>query len=221
MPPLSRFRAWLNPDQSTSNEPDPWAAIAQPPLRDGPPRIVVGLGNPGPHYARTRHNLGFMVIDELVRRTNAGPPKSRHKAAIWETRLGDQRLILVKPQTFMNASGEAVSPILQWYKAELDDLLIIVDDLDQPFAQIRIRPRGGSGGHNGLKSIFAQLGSQEVGRLRIGIGRGSGETIDYVLSRFSAEQEPQLPEIISRAADTVELWLRAPMLDVMNHTNGS
>lgn len=204
------------------------AATDEPPLEDEAPmidrgrtKVVVGLGNPGRQYADTRHNFGFFVVDELARRTNAPTSRKRMKAEISESRLGNDRLVLVMPQTYMNDSGLAVREIARWYKVRNEDLLIIVDDLDLPFGQIRIRSRGSAGGHNGLKSIFAELGTQEIPRLRIGIGRGGRHAIAHVLSRFSAEEKAELPDVIDRAADTVELWATKGIIEAMNVTNGS
>ena len=181
--------------------------------------VVVGLGNPGRQYADTRHNFGFFVVDELARRTNAPTSRKRMKAEITETRLGDDRLVLVMPQTYMNDSGIAVREIVRWYKASHEDVLVIVDDLDLPFGQIRIRARGSAGGHNGLKSIFAELGTQEIPRLRVGIGGGGNHAIAHVLSRFSPDEEAALPAVIARAADVAELWMDRGIIEAMNIAN--
>lgn len=188
----------------------------------GQTRVVIGLGNPGRKYAGTRHNFGFLVVEELARRTNAPTSRQRMKAEITETRFGDDRLVLAMPQTYMNDSGIAVREIMRWYKTEPADVLLVVDDLDLPFGQIRLRPKGSAGGHNGLKSIFQQLGTQEIPRLRIGIGRGGGgQTIAHVLSRFSPAEQAELPDVIGRAADGVELWLSKGILETMNIMNAS
>ena len=189
-------------------------------IDSGRTRVVVGLGNPGRKYADTRHNLGFFVVDELARRTSAPTSRKRMQAEISETKLNGDRLVLVMPQTFMNDSGLAVREIVRWYKVPLEDLLIIVDDLDLPFGQMRIRARGSAGGHNGLKSIFQQLGTQEIPRLRVGIGRGGNHAIAHVLSRFSPEEREALPAVIDRAADAVELCATEGILRAMDQTNG-
>lgn len=186
----------------------------------GTTRVIVGLGNPGRKYAQTRHNIGFMVLDEVAKRTHASGTKNRFSAEITEARFDGDRLVLVKPQTFMNESGRAIREVRNWYKVKPSEILVIVDDLDQPFAQLRVRAKGGSGGHNGLKSIERELGTQEYPRLRVGIGRPAHETIDHVLSRFSPEQERNLPTVIGDAADGVEIWLRNDMLETMNRING-
>jgi PTH1 family peptidyl-tRNA hydrolase len=184
-------------------------------------QIIVGLGNPGSKYAETRHNAGFFVIEELARRMQAPPSRKRFHAVIQEARLGDRRFVLVQPQTYMNDSGLAVREIVNWYRAPHDQVLIVVDDLDQPFGQIRLRAKGSAGGHNGLKSIFSQLGSSDVPRLRIGIGRGPNQTIAHVLSRFSPEERAELDDVIGRAADDVMLWSERGALEAMNLINGA
>lgn len=192
------------------------------PMNDrGRTKVVVGLGNPGRKYADTRHNLGFFVVDELARRMAAPLSRKRMQAEITEAKLGDLRLILAMPQTFMNDSGVAVREIVRWYKVPLQDVLVIVDDLDLPFGQMRIRARGSAGGHNGLKSIFQQLGSQEVPRLRVGIGRSGNHAIAHVLSRFSPEEREALPGIVGGAANAVELWAMEGIVRAMDQTNGA
>jgi PTH1 family peptidyl-tRNA hydrolase len=181
--------------------------------------IVVGLGNPGREYAETRHNIGFMVLRELVRRHDPPAGRSRFKSAITEYFDGGEKVVLVAPQTYMNLSGVAVQQVMNWYRAELDQLLVIYDELDLPFGQIRVRASGSPGGHNGLGSIIQELGTSEVPRMRIGIGRGPGTAVSRVLSRFNQEEAKQLPEVIARAADAVELWIRTDIVNVMNDAN--
>lgn len=186
----------------------------------GQTKVIIGLGNPGRKYAGTRHNMGFMVVDELASRHHAPAWRTRLKAEITEARIGGDRVVLAMPQTYMNESGLSVREIMRWYKAPPENVLIIVDDLDQPFGQIRLRPKGGAGGHNGLRSIFQQLGSDEVPRLRVGIGRGrSGQVTAHVLSRFSEEEQQELPGVIDRAADSAELWLEQGIIEAMNEVN--
>ena len=182
-------------------------------------KIVVGLGNPGREYAATRHNLGFMVVDELARRLGSSDGRSRFRSVLVEAFDDGQKIALVKPQTYMNLSGTSVREVLGWYKSSIADLLVVVDDIDLPFSAMRLRPRGGSGGHNGLKSIIAELGNDEFPRLRIGIGRGGGEATRQVLTRFSAEEERLLPDIIRSAADCVLEWEREGIISAMNRCN--
>jgi PTH1 family peptidyl-tRNA hydrolase len=186
-------------------------------------RIVVGLGNPGQQYARTRHNAGWMVIDEIAHRASAPAAKKRFHAEISEAQYHGVRLVLVKPQTYMNESGRAVREILSWYKASPQDCLLVVDDLDIPFGRLRLRPDGSAGGHNGLKSIFADTGTTAFPRLRIGIGRpqhARAQAIGHVLSAFSKDEQPYLATVIDAASNTIDMWLNEGLLATMNATNG-
>jgi PTH1 family peptidyl-tRNA hydrolase len=183
-------------------------------------RLIVGLGNPGREYAQTRHNAGFMVVDALARKWSVPESRKRFKSELAEVRRGDTRIVLQMPQTFMNASGVALREAVNWYKVSPENILIVVDDLDQPFGQLRIRARGSAGGHNGLSSIFQQLGTTEISRLRIGIGRSRAATISHVLSKFSQEERAQMDDVIANAVDAVELWLEKGVTDAMNAING-
>lgn len=215
---LGRFRAWIRAEElagTLENE------VTSEMFDRGRTRIVVGLGNPGRQYAGTRHNFGFFIVEELARRTNAPSSRKRMNAEISEARFGDDRLILVMPQTYMNASGVAVREIMRWYKVAPEDVLVVVDDLDLRFGQIRLRARGSAGGHNGLKSIFQETGTQEIPRLRVGIGRSGHHAIGHVLSKFSKEEQDVLPDVIGEAADAVETWLRKGVLEAMNLVNGT
>lgn len=182
-------------------------------------KIVVGLGNPGREYATTRHNLGFMVVDELVRRHVASERRSRFRSDLVEAFDKGEKIVLLKPQTYMNLSGSAVREAVNWYKTPLDDVLVVVDDIDLPFGSMRVRARGGSGGHNGLKSIIAELGTDAFPRMRIGIGRGPGHATRQVLSRFTSEEERILPSVLQAAADCVLDWQRHGIINAMNRCN--
>jgi PTH1 family peptidyl-tRNA hydrolase len=182
-------------------------------------KIIVGLGNPGREYAATRHNLGFMVVDEIARRLRAAGARSRFRAELSEAFDGEEKIVLVKPQTYMNLSGNSVAEALRWYKTPLVDLLVVADDIDLPFTAMRLRAKGGSGGHNGLKSIISSLGSDEFARLRLGIGRGRGEATGQVLGRFNPEEERMLPEVVADAADCVLDWERSGVILAMNRCN--
>jgi len=182
-------------------------------------RLVIGLGNPGQRYANTRHNAGFFVVDELARRLGAPESRKRFKGEVSEARRGNDKFILVQPQTFMNESGVTVREAIQWYKPDLSQVLIVVDDLDIPFGELRLRQRGSAGGHNGLKSIIGTLGTQDFARLRVGIGRGKNATISHVLSRFAPEEEAALPTLIASAADIVDLWADRGVIEAMNIAN--
>ena len=182
-------------------------------------RLIIGLGNPGQRYANTRHNAGFFVVDELARRLQAPESRKRFKGEVSEARRGRDKFILVQPQTFMNESGQTVRESVQWYKPDLSQVLIVVDDLDIPFGELRLRQRGSAGGHNGLKSIIGTLGTQDFVRLRVGIGRGTNATVAHVLSRFAPEEEAALPTLIAKAADVVELWADRGVIEAMNIAN--
>jgi peptidyl-tRNA hydrolase, PTH1 family len=182
-------------------------------------KIIVGLGNPGREYAETRHNLGFMVVDVLARRLAAGERRNRFRSDLVEGFDGGEKVVLLKPRTYMNLSGSAVREAVNWYKTPPDDLLVVVDDIDLPFGSIRLRARGGSGGHNGLKSIIAELGLETFSRLRIGIGRGPGLATRQVLTRFTSDQERVLPDVLGAAADCVLEWERNGIISAMNRCN--
>lgn len=183
--------------------------------------LIVGLGNPGRRYDTTRHNIGFDVVDELARRHRAewaaAPRGIEALAARW--RLADT--VFVKPLTFMNLSGQAIVGLLQFYKIEPSGLLVVVDDVNLELGRLRIRSRGSAGGHNGLKSVIAALGSEEFARLRIGVGRGDGrrDLADHVLAKFDAEERPIVAETVSRTADAVELFIAEGIGPVMNRYN--
>ncbi len=182
-------------------------------------RLIVGLGNPGREYDRTRHNVGFMVVDELHRRLGEPGFRARFKGLVAEGMIGTEKIILLKPLTYMNLSGQSVSEALRWYHLDIDELLVMQDDLDLPFAALRLRARGTAGGHNGLASIIQLLGTSEVSRLKIGIGRGSNTAYSHVLGRFTAEQEAELPFLLAQAAGTAELWVREGIAASMNKVN--
>ncbi len=183
-------------------------------------KLIVGLGNPGREYDRTRHNVGFMVVDELHRRLGTPGYRARFKGLVAEGMIAGEKVILLKPLTFMNVSGQSVAEALRWYHLPVEDMLVIQDDLDLPFATLRLRARGSAGGHNGLTSILQLLGTTEVNRLKIGIGRGSNTAHSHVLGRFTAEQEAELPFLLGNAADTTEQWVREGVTVTMNQVNG-
>ncbi|MCA9877528.1 MAG: aminoacyl-tRNA hydrolase [Thermomicrobiales bacterium] len=182
-------------------------------------KIIIGLGNPGKEYAATRHNIGFMVIDRLRRELHATETRKRFRAEIAEALVGGEKLVLVKPQTYMNLSGISAREVAHWYKATLAEILVVVDDIELPFGASRMRAGGSAGGHNGLKSIAVELGSDQYPRLRLGVGRGAGDARRQVLSRFSQEEEQELPEIIATGADCVLLWRAEGIQLAMNRCN--
>lgn len=172
-------------------------------------KLVVGLGNPGKRYERTRHNLGFWVVDRLAAEKETAFKKKRHHSLIADWRMDGEEVWLVKPQTYMNHSGAAVSELLRHLPVETKDLVVIHDDLDLPFGRIRVRCRGGAAGHRGVLSILESLGEEAFCRLRIGIGRPPAglDPVEFVLEPFSVAERSELDRIISRAAAAVECIL--------------
>lgn len=186
------------------------------------PYLLVGLGNPGRTYARNRHNVGFMVIDALAKQLNLGTPRLQMKALVLNSTLDGHKVILAKPQTYMNLSGEAVGSLVRYYKIPFPHLLVIHDDLDLPFGVIRLRPGGGAGGHKGLLSIMDRLGTQNFPRLRFGIGRPPGkmDPADYVLQNFDASEQPLLELLIDRAVQAIRVFVTEGLDTAMNRFNG-
>jgi PTH1 family peptidyl-tRNA hydrolase len=189
-------------------------------MPDAALHLIVGLGNPGRRYQGTRHNAGFMVADRIYDRLPHSTTRSRFQADYVETRDDDRRVVIVKPHTFMNDSGSAVGQIQRWFKVPNDRLLVVYDELDLPFGQIRLRASGSDGGHNGVASIIQHLRTQEFPRLRIGIGRPrAGSSVHYVLSPFTPEEQCELSTVIDRAADAALSWLRDGITAAMNEHN--
>jgi PTH1 family peptidyl-tRNA hydrolase len=184
-------------------------------------RMVVGLGNPGRRYALTRHNIGFMVVDWLATQAHAPAWRNERRAEVTRIGVDETNLLLAKPQTFMNASGEAVQALAAWHRVEPAAILVVTDDLDLPFGRVRLRPSGSAGGHNGLKSIIAQLGTAQFPRLRIGIGRPeASDPIDWVLSPFDPNEAQDLPRLCEVAAGIVLDAVRLGVHAAMNLHNG-
>lgn len=169
--------------------------------------MVVGLGNPGRSYVRTRHNIGFRVIEALAQRHAAAAWRSKSDART--TQLPESGAILAMPQTYMNASGESVGRLAAFYKIPADEMLVVCDDVNLPFGRLRMRRSGSDGGHNGLKSIIEALGSIDFPRLRIGVGRDDGDLIDHVISAFTPEEEAALGDVVDRSVAGVETFLDA------------
>ena len=186
------------------------------------PYLVIGLGNPGREYSRTRHNIGFMLVDRLAVRLNARGMKVQSKAIVITAQYEDQKLILAKPQSFMNLSGQSVQGLVHFYKLPLDHVLIAHDDLDLPFCTIRMRPGGGAGGQKGIKSTIDQLGTPEFARLRLGIDRPPGrmDAAAYVLQEFSQKELMTVSETLDRAADAALAWMSEGLNTAMNKYNG-
>jgi PTH1 family peptidyl-tRNA hydrolase len=187
--------------------------------------LIAGLGNPGRKYADTRHNIGFMLVAQLAARWRAAwTVESRFSSKLARLERDGKRIILCQPQTFMNASGQAVAALRGFYRLPGAQLLVAVDDADLPLGTIRLKPEGSSGGHHGLESVEQQLGTREYPRLRLGIGRreDDGRQIsNYVLGRFAGAERPGVDEVLSRAGQQVECWLDAGISQAMNEFNGA
>jgi len=182
-------------------------------------KIVVGLGNPGREYGNTRHNVGFMVVEELARRHNVEKEENRFDAVIAHLRVAGEKLLLAKPLTYMNLSGMAVKPLVNCYKVDVADLMVVFDDMDIEPGDLRIRPAGGAGGHKGMESITEKLGTQGFPRLRVGIGRPQGDAVDWVLGEFTDEEKILMQQTIKKAADAIECWVKNGIDAAMNTYN--
>jgi peptidyl-tRNA hydrolase, PTH1 family len=184
-------------------------------------KLIVGLGNPGKEYENTRHNAGFEVIDELSRRFNMPLNQLKHKGLYGIGFYQGEKIILLKPLTYMNLSGESIRAVMDYYQIDRENILVIYDDLDLPVGKIRLRQKGSAGGHNGIKSTIAHLGTQEFNRIRIGIDRPRPgmKVPDYVLGRFSKEEQPAIMEAVKKSGDACTVWLEKPFLQVMNEFN--
>ena len=180
---------------------------------------VFGLGNPGRKYVGTRHNVGFEVVDRLAEELGVSVWRRRFRARVSEARIGSEKLLLVKPQTYMNESGRSVQAAVAWNRLGLEDIFVVCDHLDLECGKFRIRRKGSSGGHNGLESIADALGTTEFARLRIGIGRPPSEAIDYVLSRFTCAQCDIVARAVENAADAVKCWANEGIEACMNRFN--
>lgn len=187
-------------------------------------KIVVGLGNPGAKYRGTRHNVGFDVIDSLVQKWAFGErPKSKFNANVNEVMIGTTKVVLLSPLTFMNLSGQTVRSAVDFFKLDLEDLMVVSDDLNLEVGRIRLRAKGSAGGQNGIKDIINRIGSQEFPRLRLGIGKPPAhfDTADYVLGRFDDVDEALMKDSVAQATKAIEFWLKNGILDAMNQFNAS
>ncbi|MED0939981.1 aminoacyl-tRNA hydrolase [Bacillus mobilis] len=184
-------------------------------------KLIVGLGNPGREYELTRHNIGFMAIDELAKRWNISLNEQKFKGVFGAGFVNGEKVILLKPLTYMNLSGESIRPLMDYYKIDVEDFIVLYDDLDIPVGKLRLRMKGSAGGHNGVKSTISHLGTQEFQRIRMGIDRPKNgmKVVDYVLGRFTSEEIPDVGHSIERAADACEEWLNKPFLQIMNTFN--
>lgn len=182
--------------------------------------IIVGLGNPGRDYENTRHNTGFDVVQYFADRYDISINRSKFKALCGEGIVGGSKVVLLKPQTYMNLSGESVLDAVQFYKIGMENLIIIYDDVSLPLGRIRIRPSGSDGGHNGMKSIIYQLGNNNFPRLRVGIGAPGDNMVDYVIGKFSQEERRIMDDVCKVASDAVFAIINEGVLAAMNKYNG-
>jgi len=191
-------------------------------------RLVIGLGNPGPKYAGTRHNVGFMALERLAAAAGNGfRNQARLQGLLAEVGSGDQRLRLLMPQTFMNDSGRSIRAALDWFGLQPQELLVVVDDMDLPLGKLRLRASGSAGGHNGLRSTISHLGTQDFPRLRIGIGAPAdnpverkARTIGHVLGRFNPDEQPLLEQVLSEVQAGIGLIQRQGLTRAANRLNG-
>jgi PTH1 family peptidyl-tRNA hydrolase len=183
--------------------------------------IVVGLGNPGKRYAGTRHNVGFDVVDALAESPNADRFRTRFQADVAELREGGETILLVKPQTFMNLSGQSVRQVVDFYQVPLENLLVVCDDINLPLGKLRFRAKGTHGGHNGLRDIQNHLGTTDYARLRIGVDApDEDDAVDHVLGRFRPSELPLIDAAVSQAVQGVALWWQEGIEKCMNEYNG-
>ncbi len=184
-------------------------------------KLIVGLGNPGSEYAKTRHNVGFMLIDALAEHLNVNLWKDKFNAQIAETRIGTEKILLVKPQTYMNNSGEAVGLLMRWYKLKPEDIIVAHDDMDISAGAIRIRKKGSSGGHNGIKSLISHVGSENFARVRLGIGRPlpGWTVVNHVLAPFPAKDKVEVDKAIKYLIPAIECIIKESLDIAMNKYN--
>jgi PTH1 family peptidyl-tRNA hydrolase len=185
-------------------------------------KLIAGLGNPGPRYAESRHNVGFLVVDELARRwgTEVTHYDRHFEGLLGDAPAGGQMVLLLKPATFMNLSGRSVAAVWRFYKLAATDVLVVHDDLDLPVGQVRVRASGSPGGHKGMDDVIRNLGTEDIPRLRIGIGKVQRDaTVEYVLSRFDPDERPVIAAAVGLAADAGECWLRSGIDAAMNQFN--
>ncbi|MFT8323640.1 MAG: aminoacyl-tRNA hydrolase [Bacillus sp. (in: firmicutes)] len=184
-------------------------------------KLIVGLGNPGKQYENTRHNIGFDIIEYIAKEYTIPLEKAKFKGIFGTGIISGEKVILLKPLTYMNLSGESIRPLADYYDIALEDIVVIYDDLDLPVGKIRLRQKGSSGGHNGIKSTIAHLGSEKFNRIRVGIDRPKNgmKVTDYVLGKFTKEEQAILETIIKKCSDACGEWTKEPFLQVMNKYN--
>lgn len=183
-------------------------------------KLIVGLGNPGRQYLRSRHNIGFRIADALADRWSVPLTRMQHEALAGSTVKRNQKIVILKPQTFMNLSGASVAAAVRFYKAQPEDLLVLLDDMALPLGQLRLRATGSAGGHNGLADIIDRLGANEFARLRVGIGAAHpGHAVAHVLGDFTEDEETIVQNAVDHAADATECWLHRGISTAMNQYN--
>jgi PTH1 family peptidyl-tRNA hydrolase len=198
-------------------------SLVSPSTRSDATFLVAGLGNPGREYANNRHNVGFMLVDHLAARLGVQFSRVQHKALVTDSRYGGHKIILVKPQTYMNESGQSIASLVRFYKVPLENLLVVYDEMDIPLGAIRIRPKGGTGGHRGMRSIIQQLGNQQgFPRIRLGLGRPPGRLPPpaYLLQDFSTQEKETLSIVLDNAVDAVLSFVADGLETAMNLYNG-
>lgn len=185
-------------------------------------KLFVGLGNPGKKYEKTKHNIGFMVIDSLSKRLNIPLNESKFNGQFGSGLVDGEKVFLLKPLTYMNLSGECVRPFMDYFKISPEDLIVIYDDLDLPVGKIRLRQKGSAGGHNGMKSVISAIGTENFHRLRVGIGRPENRqpVVDYVLSAFAEEDQEVIEDVVEKCSEACEKAIHSPFIEVMNKYNG-
>ena len=186
-------------------------------------KMIIGLGNPGKQYDKTRHNVGFKVIDQLATHFSAPTMQAKFNGMYTIVHRPEGKVILVKPLTYMNLSGECIRPLMDYFEVAVEDIVVVYDDLDLAPGAIRLRQKGSAGGHNGMKSLIAHLGTDQFNRIRIGVGRPTGgmKVADYVLSPFSKEESPVIVEAVEKSAKACDVWIGTPFIEVMNNFNGA
>jgi PTH1 family peptidyl-tRNA hydrolase len=186
-------------------------------------KVVVGLGNPGAQYTGTRHNVGFDVVDRLAQLWQAEKPQLKFQGQIQQVQADGHKVLLVKPLTFMNCSGQCVQPLLRFYQVEPVDVVVVCDDMNLPLGRLRWRAGGSSGGQKGLADILQKLGTEQVPRLRLGIGRPPDQMdpVNWVLARFRGDQQQQVQQSLDCSADSIRLWVSSGLTEVMNRYNKS
>lgn len=184
-------------------------------------KLIVGLGNPGKQYEKTRHNIGFQVVERLSERLNIPVNQGKFKGLYGSGHVRGEKVVLLKPLTYMNLSGESIRQVVDYFDVDTEDIIVIYDDLDLPVGKIRLRQKGSAGGHNGIRSTIQHLGTQEFNRIRVGINRPqNGQSVsDYVLSNFSKEEQEMITEVANKCAEACEAALERPFLQVMNEFN--